>query len=414
MHGGVSRPKSLTHEELLEMKFFWGAEAEEKEWFLALPAGDAEATWWNADGAAMVLRILEETRRTYNVDEDAVFATGFSDGGSGAFHLAAAHATPFAGFIPLNGHPAVAGMGGVPLFLRNLLNRPLYAVNTTDDSLYPSATLQPIFDAMKSLGVPLVWRVVPDFGHDPSYLPQEKPAILQWMDRTRRDPHPRVLWWEGVEGAPRRVCWLVVLSVPGGSGKEPFPDGNPELRDTRVRLGVRLDEGFPGPGARIAGVVDGSLAKEMGLREGDLLLALDGAEAGDARAVRAALGKKAFGQDLVVRFRRGEETLEKAAKIPEAKIRTAFERGRPWGSLRAEAKGNRIEVACLGVGSFELLLSPRLVDLGKPVEVVVNGAPAFSGPVAPDLRFLLEQALADGDRSLVYGARIAVAVPAGK
>jgi hypothetical protein len=412
MHGGVSRPKTLTHEGLEQMKSFWGAEAEEREWILAIPAGDAAAAWWDPNGSGMVLRILREVRETWNVDEDAVFATGFSDGGSGAFHLASAHATPFAGFLPLNGHPGVAAMGGVPMFLRNLLNRPMYAASTAEDSLYPSATLRPIFEALRGLGAPLVWRDIPGFRHEPGYLPAERPAILRWMDGVRRNPVPRIVWWEGVQGSPPRIDWLVVTAVTGGSGKEPFPDADPEIRETRVRLGVQLDEKFPGPGAMITAVVDGSLAKGMGLQKGDVLLAVDGVELPSAEALRAILAKKEHGQDLVLRLRRFGDPIEKAVKIPEAKPRRAFPRDLPWGTIRAEAKGNRIEATCLGIGSFEVRVSPRLVDMGKPVEILVNGTVAWTGTVVPDLRFLLERALEDGDRSATWWARIPVTVPA--
>jgi len=44
--------------------------------------------------------------------------------------------------------------------------------------------------------------------------------------------------------------------------------------------------------------------------------------------------------------------------------------------------------------------------------VRVNGALAFTGIVKPDLRFMLEQALADEDRSIVYRARLSIDVPA--
>jgi len=188
MHGGVSRPKMLTHAELAEMKDSWAEQAAKDGWILAYPAGQTGATWWDPVGSGMVLGILRETKRVYDVDDDAVFATGFSDGGSGSWFLAAAHPTPFAGFIPLNGHPSVAGMGGVPIFARNFLNRPIYAINTDLDSLYPSAAMKPLVDAVKALGAPLAWREVKGFGHDATYIPDVRAAIVQWMDGVRREP----------------------------------------------------------------------------------------------------------------------------------------------------------------------------------------------------------------------------------
>ena len=411
LHGGVGRPQHLTHDELLEMKYFWGRQAEELGWFLALPSGDKDAMWWNATGSGMVLSIVDETRRDYDIDEDAVFASGFSDGASGCYHLAAAHATPFAGFIAMNGHVAVAGLGGVPVYLRNLTNRPIYAVNTDKDSLYPSAALKPVFDVLAELGAPVVWRQIEGYAHDPTYLPGERPAILKWMDGVRRDPARRELAWEGIESAPPRVDWLVVTSVKENWGNPEIPDVNPVLTDSRVRLGVMLDQEFAGPGVRISGVIDGSLAKTMGLMAGDVLVAVDGTDVADVGALLAAMGAKAAGQEIRVRVRRGDAEIEKTGTLAPPTSKPAFERTAPHGSIRAEVEDNRFEVHAYGVASFDLLLSPRLVDLSKPVTVGVNGAQVSSGTVETDLRFMLEHAAADQDRSNVQWARLSVHVP---
>ena len=112
MHGGVSRPEHLTHVDLERMKFFWGEHAAEHGYLLALPTGQTGAEWWGDVGSHNVLTMIDRIRREYNVDENLVFATGFSDGGSGSYYLALTWPTRFAGFIPLNGHPGVAGRAG--------------------------------------------------------------------------------------------------------------------------------------------------------------------------------------------------------------------------------------------------------------------------------------------------------------
>lgn len=409
LHGGVSRPRTLTHDELSRMAYAWGAAAAEDAWILAIPAGETGAVWWDPVGSGTVLSILRETKRTYHVDEDRVFATGFSDGASGSWFLAAAHPTPFAGFVPLSGHVGVAGAGGTQIHLRSLLNKPVYATNTDLDSLYPSAGLRPVMEALQALGAPLVWRDIAGFRHDPTYLESERPAILRWMSGVRRDPDPKVVWWEGADGAPSRVHWLRVTRVAGGSGREPFPDVNPALTETRVRIGFAADQGFAGPGVRVDSVQEGSLGASMGLARGDVITALDGTEVEDFAGLRTLLGRKRFGDELTVRWTRGAETTEKSARIPAARSEPAFDRTKPWGTIRAEAKGQRIEVTCLGIAAFDLLLSPRLVDLAKPFEVTVNGKPVHSGTVAADLRFLLGQWAEDEDRSLVYRAKLSLA-----
>ncbi len=414
LHGGVSRPEHLSYEDLEEMKFGWGDEAEKSGWILALPTGQTGAVWWDAVGSGMVLDIVRETKRAYDVDDDAVFATGFSDGGSGSWFLGVAHPTPFAGFIPLNGHVSVAGASGTQIHLRNLMNRPVYAVNTDLDSLYPSAGLKPIMDAVTALGAPLVWRDIAGFRHEPTYLATERPAIVEWMNGARRDPAPKVIWWEGADRSPSRVDWLRVTKVAGGSGKEPFPDVNPKLTETRVRIGVMIDQAFAGPGVRVESAAQGSVAEEIGLAKGDVVDAIDGSLVKDFAGLRRILGAKKFGDDVAVKWKRGAESMEKKATIPAAKSEPAFDRKSPWATIRAEAKGNRIEVSCLGIASFDVLLSPRLVDLSKPVDVIVNGKSAFSGVVQTDLRFLLEQWASDEDRSIVYRARLSVSGDAAR
>ncbi len=412
MHGGVSRPKHLTHEELEQGAGVWSETAERNEWFLAVPAGEQGCVWWDNIGSGMVLDIVRETRHDYHVDADATFASGFSDGGSGTWFLAAAHPTPFAGFVPLSGHASVAGMGGLQIHLRNYLNKPVWAANTDLDGLYPSAGLKPVFDALATLGAPTVWRDVKGFGHDPRYLATEETAILEWMSKVRRDTAPKSLTWEGAAGAPSRIDWLRVTKVTGGSGVAPFPDVNPALSDTRIRIGVQVDQQFVGEGVSVSDTVDGSIAKEMKIAAGDVVVGIDDKPVKSFADLRRALAAKKPGDGIVVKWLRYGAAMEAKATLPAAQSEPAFGRTKPFGTIRAEVKDNTFTVTSAGIGSFELLLSPRIVDMTKPVTVTVNGAQTFSGVVAPDASFMLSQAAQDEDPSLVYHAKLPIDVPA--
>jgi len=408
MHGGVSRPVLLTHRELEQMKFFWGEQAEKEGYFLAIPSGEVKAEWWTDVGSGNVLSILSEARRLYNIDENRVFATGFSDGGSGSFYLALTAPTLLAGAVPLNGHIAVAQAGGLQVHLRNFANVPMYAVNTTDDQLYPSASMKPLIDAMKELGANVTWREIAGYGHDPSYLPEERPAIAAWMWDRRRDPHPATVVWEGT--APARVKWLSVTEIGERSDAE-FPDRNPELPPGRVRIGVVVDQAFRGPGVRITEVQEGTAAAAMGIAKDDVIVGFDDTEIVTFADLRGVLRAKEHGDAFALRFRRGEETLEKEGRFPEAKPEPVLRRGTPYGSIQADAKANAIEVRTNGVRAFEVYLAEPLFDLEEPIVVRVNGSTVHTGVVPPDLRFLAEQAAADGDRAMVYLARLRIAVP---
>ena len=81
------------------------------------------------------------------------------------------------------------------------------------------------------------------------------------------------------------------------------------------------------------------------------------------------------------------------------------------GRVDVQRKGNVFDAKTRGVGEFTLLLSPDVIDFAKPVQVTVNGAPAFSGSVKKDLPTLLKWAARDNDRTALYGAELHVLVP---
>lgn len=412
LHGGVSRPVLPSYEDLEGLKQLRGAHAEQNGYLLALPAGEKQAEWWTDVGASNVLGIVAATKREYDVDENLVFATGFSDGGSGSYYLALTHPTPFAGFEPLNGHVGVAAAGGLEVHLRGLRNRPIYAVNTDQDGLYPSAALKPVAEAVQALGAPFVWREVTGFGHDPSYLATERAPIWAWEQKVTRSAHPATIVWEGTATAPSRVHGLgrvTVAARPGGAAT--FPDVNPLLPPGRPKLGITIDQEFTGPGVRIAEVTKGSPAESAGLEKGDVIVGLDAADVQGPRDLRTALGAKKPGDGVRLRARRGETVLEKEATLPDVKPEPAFERGATWGAIELTQKGNVFTASTRNVAGFELWLGVGTVDFAAPVTVTVDGTEVFRKVVAPDLAFLLERAAEDDDRTMLYGASLRIELP---
>ncbi len=412
LHGGVSRPALPSVEDLDGVKQLRGDHAEQHGYLLAIPAGEKKAEWWTDVGASNVLGIVAATKRELNVDENLVFATGFSDGGSGSYYLALTHPTPFAGFEPLNGHVGVAAAGGLEVHLRGLRNKPIYAVNTDQDGLYPSAALKPVAEAIKVLGAPFVWREIAGFGHDPSYLATEREPIWAWEQKVSRTPHPTTIVWEGTASAPSRVHGLGRVTVAAHLGGEAaFPDVNPLLPPGRPKLGINLDPEFSGEGVRIASVLKGSPAEAAGLEAGDVLVGFDDAKIAGPRDLRAAIGAKKPGDAVRLKARRGEAILEKTATFPEAKPEPAFQRGALWGAIEIVQKGNAFTVSTRNVAGFELWLGMGTLDFAAPVVVTVDGREAFRGVVAPDRAFLLERAAEDDDRTMLYGARLRLDVP---
>lgn len=86
-------------------------------------------------------------------------------------------------------------------------------------------------------------------------------------------------------------------------------------------LGVRVDRAFDGDGARIApsaGVQPGSAADRAGLRDGDVIVELDGRRVPNADALIVAVRARSVGDTVRLKVQRGSQTLELAMTLQAA------------------------------------------------------------------------------------------------
>ena len=88
-----------------------------------------------------------------------------------------------------------------------------------------------------------------------------------------------------------------------------------------------------------------------------------------------------------------------------------YQRGKASGRVDVTRRGNGFDTKTRGVQKFTVLLSPDVIDFAKPVQVMVNGKPAFDGVVKKDVATLATWAARDNDRTMLYGAALTVAVP---
>jgi serine protease Do len=92
-------------------------------------------------------------------------------------------------------------------------------------------------------------------------------------------------------------------------------------------IGEQLAESFGvETGVLIIGIVDGSSAKEAGLKAGDVIIGLDGKEVEDAAALRKILANKEPGDKLMVKFVRNKETKTLEVKLGKRKVKTELKR----------------------------------------------------------------------------------------
>lgn len=314
MHGGVSRPAFVS--EPSGYCTMWTPSADEHGFLIAHPMAKADCMWWSVAGAGHVRAVVRETKRLAPVDDEAIVGAGFSDGGSGCYYLALAQPDPFAAFLPLNGHPAVAASAsGKQLYLRNLKMTPLFCAMTSDDQLYPAfAVLEHLAPAIRA-GAPIRLVSYERGGHQAVYFDDQKDAFVRFLTDTPRDVRQQIDWW-CAQPETGRLAWLEVLELGAAAGDaDALEDINVISTPGRVHLGFNVDRAFEGPGVKVTSVVDDSTAKKIGLQENDVVHELDGVPVATLQDLIGVLSRKEHGTPVRVVVRRGEEDVDRKSVV---------------------------------------------------------------------------------------------------
>jgi hypothetical protein len=170
--------------------------------------------------------LLLEILRSYNVDTDRVYLTGFSNGGTASLEFGARWPQRFAAIASLMG----AGMdspSGVKVPMRNLLDVPVLFVHGDKDLRIPFSNSVNTFDEMRDLKprVPPEVHLLKGRVHDVT-LNTDDGYTLPFFQRFSREPFPpsvsakiwdprfpRQYWMEVVEG--EKVPSLEGRILPG-------------------------------------------------------------------------------------------------------------------------------------------------------------------------------------------------------
>lgn len=108
-----------------------------------------------------------------------------------------------------------------------------------------------------------------------------------------------------------------IAAAGGGAGSVPPASGTAAPSGRRVSFGSVPDFTFQGPGVRVAGVVAGSPAEKAGLKEGDVVLALDDKPVSNLQGFSALLATLKPGQTVTAKVTRQGTTLSIAVTLAE-------------------------------------------------------------------------------------------------
>jgi len=427
LHGGVLRRELREDWEIEEFELV--TLAEERGYLVLFPLGQFGASWWDSVGMTNVLQQIRATKQEFNIDDDRVFMTGFSDGASGSFNFAMCYPTEFAGFLPFNGHPGVgSAAGGMHTYFVNCANRPLYVINTDEDELYPAETkIRPMMELANEAGADLLYRIYTGIGHDFAYLETELPLIAKFMDNHPRSLNPRIVWESADPG--RQCMWLSIDSITDEGHTDWYKDYNMELIDDRVAFGFMPDDyhteldytaidtvalfglfeegSFQGPGVRIDNVVgDSTLCALTGLIAGDIIVKLDGASVNTLDDVNTYKQGKKRGDSVYIAVLRDGKVMEFTTKFPDPTTFNLHTRVKPSGRIEGFFCANTFALRTSQVGAFTLYLHPDMVQFDQNVIVKVNGRVVYDQPVAPSPGFLLYNFAQNRDRELLFVNKI--------
>ena len=157
LHGGIARARPPVVNRIRVDALPGGVEE-----ISVFPGGWVRSLWWSATQVDNLARILDRLKRTYNIDENRVYLTGISDGGTGVYYVGFRDPTPWSSFLPLIANMVVLGTPEVraegEIYPGNAVNKPFYVVNTGRDPLYPAhvggAARRSSAEARRPRGVP--------------------------------------------------------------------------------------------------------------------------------------------------------------------------------------------------------------------------------------------------------------------
>ncbi|MCK4576618.1 hypothetical protein KAU34_09445 [candidate division WOR-3 bacterium] len=409
LHGGVGRKELIEKPEDYVKESPFLSLAETECYILLFPLGQGSATWWDSVGAANINSQIRTIKRKYNIDDNRVYMTGFSDGGSGSFFFAMCHPTDFAAFLPLNGHPGVGSInGGVHTYFINLFNSPLSVINTDMDQLYPDKKMRPMMDLAIKAGANLLYRIYTGIEHTFEYAPKEIPIMHKFMEEHPRISTPINIKWETAEKRYRRCMWLSIDDVKAGDIPDWYIDHNMELIDERIVFGFYPDDTYEGEGIKMGKVIDSTFCALAGAKEGDIVIkaGIDSVESMDV--LNDYKAKKKRGDPAKITVLRDGKEIELKGHFPLPKKYNLFRREKP--SARAEASfcGNKFDIKESQLGAFVIYIHPDMVQLDQNIVINVNGEKVFDEKVVPDIEFMLRNFLRNRDRELLYINKVSI------
>lgn len=129
-----------------------------------------------------IAAFVEDVASRHNIDRDRMYLVGYSMGGYGVWHTAAAHPERFAAIVPICG-------GVYPQRAKSLAKTPVWTFHGAKDDVVPLAESERMIDAIRAAGGNPKLTVLPDAGHGICKDVCHRDDLWTWLFTHQRPAH---------------------------------------------------------------------------------------------------------------------------------------------------------------------------------------------------------------------------------
>jgi len=149
--------------------------------------------------------VLAEVKRRFRVDEDRIYLTGHSMGGTGSAYIALHRPDYFAAVAPL------AAAYGIPWIAANAGHVPFWWIGGELDRDFYKQGVGLGVERMRRLGCPVRFTELPGENH--YGVARDFDPVLEWLLQHRRVAHPRAFTFEVDTPLHPRAYWITVETI---------------------------------------------------------------------------------------------------------------------------------------------------------------------------------------------------------
>lgn len=197
---------------------------------LLMPFGRSNTEFMGI-GEADVLHTIDLVRQRCKIDEDRIFISGASMGGSGAYTIAAHYPHLFAGVAVIAGRydyylwknidpDKLSGfkrmqmdMDYIRALLPNLRNVHTFIFHGSADALVQPEQSRSLARSLAGLGFRVTYQEFPDESHWIWGLCFSHPPFAKWLEVIRRDPNPRIVEYKTYSPKYNRAHWVTINEI---------------------------------------------------------------------------------------------------------------------------------------------------------------------------------------------------------